>query len=140
PGLPQPAASRLAMRRASIRGVRRVLRMLQPVIGARGGEGDTREFGAKDYLAAGEVRPIFVRLVDEDPTESAPLIAWRTLLLCGTDDPETPPWLGEGYKEIIGQRATLNWLPHKDHFPFNGTGAHLIAYRMREWMKDLPDA
>jgi len=139
PGLPQPAASRVAMRRAYIRGLRRVLRLMQPVIGSRGVAWHTKRFGSKDYLAAGELRPIFVRIVNEDLTESAQLIACPTLLLWGTDDTETPPWLGEGYKAIIGQRATLSWLPHKDHFPFNGTGAHLIGYRMREWMKDLPD-
>jgi len=116
-----------------------VLRMMQPVIGSRGVAWHTKRFGSKDYLAAGELRPIFVRIVNEDLTESAQLIACPTLLLWGTDDTETPPWLGEGYKAIIGQRATLSWLPHKDHFPFNGTGAHLIGYRMREWMKDLPD-
>jgi pimeloyl-ACP methyl ester carboxylesterase len=139
PGLPQPVASRVAMQRSSIRWLRRLLRILQPVIGSRGLEWHTRRFGSKDYLAAGELRPIFVRIVNEDLTESAQLIACPTLLLWGTDDTETPPWLGEEYKEIIGPRATLNWLPHKDHFPFNGTGAHLVAYRMREWMKDLPD-
>jgi pimeloyl-ACP methyl ester carboxylesterase len=80
-----------------------------------------------------------VRIVNEDLTESARLIACPTLLLRGTDDTETPPWLGERYRQLIGARATLSLLPHKDHFPFNGTGAHLCGHRMREWMKDLPD-
>jgi pimeloyl-ACP methyl ester carboxylesterase len=139
PGLPQPTMSRVGVRRAGIRWLRRLLRALQPVIGSRGVDWHTKKFGSRDYLAAGELRSIFVRIVNEDLTESAQLIACPTLLLWGTDDTETPPWLGSRYKEIIGTRATLDWLPHKDHFPFNGTGAHLCGYRMREWMKDLGD-
>jgi pimeloyl-ACP methyl ester carboxylesterase len=139
PGLPQPQMSRVGVRRAGIRWLRRVLRALQPAIGARGVEWHTRRFGSRDYLAAGELRSIFIRIVNEDLTESAQLIPCPTLLLWGTDDSETPPWLGLRYKEIIGARATLDWLPHKDHFPFNGTGAHLCAHRMREWMKELGD-
>jgi len=139
PGLPQPPLSRVRLRRTGIRWLRTLLRSLQPVIGSRGVEWHTRRFGSRDYLSAGDLRPIFIRIVNEDLTESAQLIPCPTLLLWGTDDTETPPWLGRRYREIIGQRATLDWLPHKDHFPFNGTGAHLCAHRMREWMKELGD-
>jgi pimeloyl-ACP methyl ester carboxylesterase len=139
PGLPQPTASKVALRRTGIRWLRRWLRTLQPLIGSRGVDWHTRQFGSKDYLAAGELRSIFVRIVNEDLTESARLIACPTLLLWGTDDTETPPWLGQRYRELIGNRASLAFLPHKDHFPFNGTGGHLCAHRMREWMKDLGD-
>jgi pimeloyl-ACP methyl ester carboxylesterase len=139
PGLPQPTASKVAVRRTGIRWLRRSLRTLQPLIGSRGVDWHTRRFGSKDYLAAGELRSIFVRIVNEDLTESARLIPCPTLLLWGTDDTETPPWLGQRYRELIGNRATLAFLPHKDHFPFNGTGGHLCAHRMREWMKDLGD-
>ena len=69
-----------------------------------------------------------------------PEIGARTWKLYYAAKAQNWPMAKFQYKEIIGPRATLNWLPHKDHFPFNGTGAHLIAYRRREWMKDLPDA
>jgi pimeloyl-ACP methyl ester carboxylesterase len=140
PGLPQPTLSRARIRRTAIRWLRRALIAAGPMIGPRGLEWHTKRFGSKDYLAAGDLRPIFVRIVNEDLTESAQLIACPTLLLWGTDDTETPPWLAERYRELIGSRATLDWLPHKDHFPFIGTGAHLCASRMREWMKALADA
>ena len=99
----------------------------------------TDTFGSKDYQAAGVLRPVLIKTVNEDLTESAKSIACPVLLVWGTDDTETPPWLGRRYKEILGPRATLDWLPHKDHFPFNGTGAHLCAHRMREWMRELSD-
>jgi pimeloyl-ACP methyl ester carboxylesterase len=139
PGLPQPALSRVALRRVAIRWLRKALRGLQPIVGSRGVEWHTARFGSKDYLAAGALRPIFVRIVNEDLTESAGQIACPTLLLCGTDDTETPPWLAERYASILGSRATLRWLPHKDHFPFTGTGAHLCAQCMREWMTAVDD-
>ena len=59
------------------------------------------------------MRQIFVRIVNEDLTESARTIACPTLLLWGTDDRETPPWLARRYWELIDGRATLEWLPHK---------------------------
>ena len=79
------------------------------------------------------LRAVFVRVVNEDLTESAAAVACPTLLLWGTDDTETPPWLGRRYKELIDGRATLEWLPHKDHHPYTGTGAHLCGYKIRQW-------
>ena len=104
------------------------------MIGSRGVDWHTQTFGSKDYLAAGELRPIFVRIVNEDLTESAQAIACPTLLLWGTDDTETPPWLARRYWELIGARATLDWLPHKDHHLYTGTGAHLCGVsRSASW-------
>ena len=82
------------------------------------------------------LRPIFVRIVNEDLTESAQPIACPTLLLWGTDDTETPPWLGSRYKEIIGARATLELLPHKDHFPYHRHRRASVRVSIRDWLKD----
>ena len=30
--------------------------------------------------------------------------------------------------------ATVEMLPHKDHFLYAGTGAHLCAFKIREWL------
>jgi pimeloyl-ACP methyl ester carboxylesterase len=73
--------------------------------------------------------------VNEDLTESARSIACPTLLLWGTDDAETPPWLGRRYAELLGSRATLRLLPHKDHHLYTGTGAHLCGEKMRAWLR-----
>jgi pimeloyl-ACP methyl ester carboxylesterase len=144
PGLPQPALSARRVRRWGIRILRRGLQLVRPVLdglrsrsrpGTRAVEWHTKRFGSKDYLAAGALRPILVRIVNEDLTGSASKIACPALLIWGTDDAETPPWLAYGYQRLIGRRATLALLPHKDHFPFSGTGAHLCGYRLREWLR-----
>lgn len=134
PGLPQPAMSRTRLRRWGIRTLRKVLIALKPLIGERGVRWHTERFGSKDYQAAGALRPVLIRTVNEDLTESARSIACPTLLLWGTDDTETPPWLGRRYAELLGSRATLILLPHKDHHLYTGTGAHLLGQKMRVWL------
>jgi pimeloyl-ACP methyl ester carboxylesterase len=135
PGLPQPALSRARLRRWRIRALRRALIAIQPIVGDRGVRWHSARFGSKDYQAAGVLRPLLVRTVNEDLTESAGTIACPTLLLWGTDDTETPPWLAERYAGLLGQRATLILLPHKDHHLYTGTGAHLCGEKMRTWLR-----
>jgi pimeloyl-ACP methyl ester carboxylesterase len=138
PGLPQPALSRRALRRWGIRSLRRVLIALKPIIGGGGIRWHTTRFGSKDYQAAGALRPVLVRTVTEDLTESAKAIACPTLLVWGTDDTETPPWLAARYAELLGSKAALILLPHKDHHLYTGTGAHLIGEKMRTWFEARP--
>src|SRR5689334_23845115 len=133
PGLPQPTMSRRRVRATGIRWLRKVLIALKPVVGERPIKWHTERFGSKDYLAAGPLRSVLVRVVNEDLTESARTIACPTLLLWGTDDTETPPWLARRYQELLNGRATLQWLPHKDHHLYTGTGAHLCGLKIRDW-------
>jgi pimeloyl-ACP methyl ester carboxylesterase len=98
----------------------------------------TQRYGSKDYLAAGALRPILVATVNEDLTESARASTCPFLLIYGTDDTETPPWLGHAYRELMSDRATLDVLPHKDHHLYGGTGAHLCAFKIRRWLDTLP--
>jgi hypothetical protein len=37
----------------------------------------------------------------------------------------------------MGTRAALVVLPHKDHFLYNGTGAHLCGFLIRRWLPDV---
>lgn len=134
PGLPQSALSRTRIRRLGIRTLRRALVGFEPVIGARGLRWHTERFGSKDYQEAGPLRPLLVKTVNEDLTECACAVRCPTLLVWGTDDAETPPWLAKRYAELIGDKATLILLPHKDHYPYAGTGAHLIGETMRRWL------
>jgi pimeloyl-ACP methyl ester carboxylesterase len=134
PGLQQPAWSRVRVRRTVIRLLRRLLTEMEPLIGSRGVEWHTRRFGSRDYLSAGVLRPVFVRIVNEDLTESARSIAVPTLLIWGSDDTETPTWLADRFRTLIGARATLELLPHKDHHMYLGTGAHLCGAKIREWL------
>jgi pimeloyl-ACP methyl ester carboxylesterase len=135
PGLPQPSLSRRGVRRWGIRTLRRLLGALKPIVGDRGLRWHTERYGSKDYQAAGVLRPVLVRTVNEDLTASAQSIACPTLLLWGTDDTETPPWLAHRYLQLLGSKATLNLLPHKDHHLYTGTGAHLCGEKIRTWLR-----
>ena len=111
-----------------------MLLALKPIVGERGVRWHTEQYGSKDYQAAGVLRPVLVRTVNEDLTESAASIACPTLLVWGTDDTETPPWLALKYRALLGDKARLVLLPHKDHHLYSGTGAHLIGEKMRAWL------
>lgn len=139
PGLPQPAFTWKAVRRVWVRALRKIAFALRPIVGARGLDWHTRTFGSADYLAAGAMRRVLVRVVNEDLTDSARQIRCPTLLLWGTDDREAPAWLAERYQALIGRHATLVWLPHKDHHPFVGTGGHLCGQKIRAWLEAAAD-
>jgi pimeloyl-ACP methyl ester carboxylesterase len=134
PGLPLPPFSRLRMRRLAVRALRRGLTAVQSVTGPQPLEWHTRTFGSKDYLAAGAIRSVFVRVVNEDLTESARAVACPTLLLWGADDQETSPLLAYRYESLMNGHAELEILPHKDHHLYTGTGAHLCALKIRSWL------
>ena len=89
---------------------------------------------------SGVLRSVLVRVVNEDLSDCAKLITCPALLLWGTDDTETPPWLARRYAELVNGPSTLVLLPHKDHHLFTGTGAHLCASKIREWLQAYPDA
>jgi pimeloyl-ACP methyl ester carboxylesterase len=134
PGLPAPPFSRVRLRRAAIGHLRRLLTAARPVLGAGPIDWHTRTFGSKDYLAAGDLRSVFVRTVNEDLTESAKAVACPVLLIWGSDDRETPPSLARRFKGLLDGHATLELLPHKDHYLYDGTGAHLCAFKIRTWL------
>jgi len=134
PGLPRPAMSRGWFRRWGIRSMRRVLRIAKPIVGASPLEWHTRRYASKDYLAAGAMKDGLVRTVNEDLTDCARRVACPVLLLWGEDDRETPPWLAYRFRELMNGHATLELLPHKDHYLYMATGAHLCAFKIRRWL------
>jgi pimeloyl-ACP methyl ester carboxylesterase len=134
PGLPPAGLSWRRVRRLGLRVLRQVFRQLQPLTGPRLVEWHTRRFGSRDYLAAGDLRPILVRTVNEDLSETARTVACPVLLIYGTDDDDTPPSLGYRYRDLMEGRATLELLLHKDHHLYAGTGAHLCGFKIRTWL------
>lgn len=137
PGLPNRQWTRARLRRTGIRLLRRLLIAVKPLTGDAPLAWHTRRYGSKDYLAAGDLRSILVRTVNEDLTDCARQSSCPFLLIYGTDDTETPPWLGFGYRALMPARATLDVLPHKDHHLYGGTGAHLCAFKIRQWLATI---
>jgi pimeloyl-ACP methyl ester carboxylesterase len=136
PGLPAPVFSRVRFRRSAVRGLRRILALVRPLSGPAPLAWHTARFGSRDYLAAGPLRPILVRVVNEDLTESARKATCPALLIWGSDDTETPPALAYRYQRLMDGRASVVILPHKDHHLYTGTGAHLCAFLIRRWLPD----
>ena len=134
PGLPLPRWSRRRLRASAIRGLRRTLTLIRPMLGAGPINWHTRTFGSKDYLSAGKMRSVFIRAVNEDLTDTARAVACPTLLLWGAEDGETPVWLATRFRRLIAGPTTLEILPHKDHYLYTSTGAHLCAFKIRQWL------
>ncbi len=135
PGLPIARFSRRSLRRWGIRNLRKLLQLLRPVTGPAPLDWHTARFGSKDYLNAGQLRSLLVRTVNENLTEAAKTIACPSLLLWGSDDREAPAGIASAYARLIRGKAQMIILPHKDHFPFQGTGAHLCALKIRSWLE-----
>lgn len=72
------------------------------------------KFGSKDYLAAGPMRAILVRSVQEDITSELFQLKTSTLLLWGERDTETPLEMAVRMQKII-PKAQLISLPFAGH-------------------------
>jgi len=94
-----------------------------------------RRFGSRDYLAAGELRATFVKVVNEDLTEIARRIQAQTLLLWGDRDSETPPEFAQRYASLI-QHSELRLLPGKGHEPYENAGHHLCAFYLTPFLRE----
>jgi pimeloyl-ACP methyl ester carboxylesterase len=134
PGLPPPAISAVRIRRAAIRLLRRAFYLIKPITGGGLIDWHTRTFGSADYLAAGPLRSVFVRIVAETYEEDVRAIQSPVLFLYGSDDRETPPSLAYRFKALMDGHASVEILPHKDHHLYMGTGAHLCAFKIRGWL------
>ncbi|MCS7234105.1 MAG: alpha/beta hydrolase [Synergistetes bacterium] len=72
-----------------------------------------KRFGSKDYREAGELRPIFKRVVNQDLRGYLPLIKAKTLLIWGDQDRDTPIYFGKVMEKEI---------PNAKLVVFKGTG------------------
>jgi pimeloyl-ACP methyl ester carboxylesterase len=93
-------------------------------------------YGSRDYLAAGEMRNILVKAVNEDASEDAAKIQAPTFLLWGELDDETPVEFGRRFHTLI-KNSRLVVLPGKNHFPFIDEGAHLCGSYILKFLADV---
>lgn len=91
------------------------------------------KFGSPDYNNAGPLKPVFLKVIQEDLTETAKKISARTLLLWGTDDTETPIEMARRFNQLI-KNSVLIEMPGKGHEPYLGVGAHLCAQQIRKFL------
>jgi pimeloyl-ACP methyl ester carboxylesterase len=91
-------------------------------------------FGSADYRNAGEMRPIFVRVVSEDLSGVAEQVRCPTLLLYGSADTETPPEFGERFRSLIPE-AELTIFEGFNHLNILSEGRHQVALRIRKFLE-----
>jgi len=88
--------------------------------------------GSADYRNAGAMRPVFVRVVNEDLAATALQIRCPTLLIYGGRDTETPPSMGEDYAHLIPQVRFL-LAPDADHYSLLGAHRAIVM----KWIKEF---
>ncbi len=94
-------------------------------------------FGSADYKNAGDMRPVFVRVVREDLSTQASQVACPTLLIYGTRDTETPPEMGERLNKLI-PASSLALLDGFTHLSILSDGRHQVATRIRRFLEQMP--
>ena len=92
------------------------------------------KFASRDYLNAGDLKSIFIKIVNEDQESELKDVKAKTLLIWGDKDTETPVDMGETFSKKI-KNSELVVLNGKDHFPFLGNGANLCAYHIKNFLK-----
>jgi pimeloyl-ACP methyl ester carboxylesterase len=133
-GLPPYRSMALRARIAARRWSFRLMRSLTP-------EGPARDrlrqrFGSADYRQAGALRPILIKTVGEDLSESARRVRCPTVLVYGDQDRETPPELGARLKELI-QESQLYLLRGFDHWTVLTEGRHQLLQRLGEFVEQV---
>ncbi len=77
-----------------------------------------RKYGSADYNAlAPDMRETFVRVISLDLRDRYPLIRQSTLLVWGSEDTETPLWMGQEMEKLIPD-AGLVVLEGGSHFAY----------------------
>lgn len=91
------------------------------------------KFGSADYKSAGPMRKIFVRVVNEDLSETAQNITCPTALIYGTQDTETPPEFGERFARLI-KNSKLHLLDGQDHYSVLQSGRHPVIKILNDFI------
>jgi pimeloyl-ACP methyl ester carboxylesterase len=113
PGLRTPPSLEARIKRTMSRGARSVGRLGAPGRALR--DAMYRRVASRDYRDAGELRPILVRVVNEDLADVLTKIASPTLLVWGADDEDVPVAVARRMERLIPD-AGLVTLEGAGHF------------------------
>lgn len=94
------------------------------------------KFGSADYRAAGEMRPIFVKVVSENLSEVARQVQVPVQLVYGALDDDTPPAIGEMFAKLI-PKAELTVLPRFNHYTILTEGAHQVQHQLGRFVSRI---
>ena len=122
-GIRPPRSARYYIRVGVVKGMRALFGL--PVWGRLGTRliaRLTERVGSRDYRAAGAMRPILVRVVNEDLAPMLPAIQAPTLILWGDRDQEVPRAAMDRMARSI-PAARMVVFPGAGHFPFQDAPA-----------------
>jgi pimeloyl-ACP methyl ester carboxylesterase len=93
-------------------------------------------YGSSDYRAAGAMRPVLVKAVNEDLSEVARAVRCPVVLVHGESDSESPPEIATRLHALIpGSR--LHLLRGFDHWTILSEGRHQVTHRLGELLESL---
>ena len=81
------------------------------------------KYGSRDYKAAGDLRPTFVKVVNENLIAEAESINQPALLIYGSNDNEAPPEIGKKYASLM-KNAQYHELQGYGHLDILDRGAY----------------
>lgn len=97
-----------------------------------------KSFGSSDYQQSNPgLRPILVKVVNEDLSPQAAQVTIPTLLLYGADDTTTPPEIGQRLHKLI-PNSQLVLLDGFDHYTILSRGRHQALQQIVQFMRSLP--
>jgi pimeloyl-ACP methyl ester carboxylesterase len=92
------------------------------------------KIASRDYLRAGEMKNIFVKVVNEDLGDIIPKIHIPALLLWGNEDTETPPEIGERIHQLLPNSHYIEF-PGFDHYSILTRGSSQVSHHIRQFLK-----
>ncbi|HSK38706.1 MAG TPA: alpha/beta hydrolase [Arenibaculum sp.] len=126
---PLPVRAKAAAMRIALRLARRV-----DALAGTGHADRLRErMGSADYRNAGRLRPVLVRVVNEDLAPLAATVRHPVQLVYGELDDQTPPEFGHRFAELMAD-AELVLLPNFDHYTILSSGRHQVQLRMQQFL------
>jgi len=138
-GLKRDIPFRRKIRIKTIRAAARLAQRILPgSVGKKLKDSLYQRIASRDYLNAGEMRSIFVKVVNEDLASLLPSIQTPTLLIYGENDGETPPSLGKKMDALLPNSRCVV-LPEFDHFSILDRGRHQTGHQIRELLKEIQE-
>ncbi len=112
----------------------RMLRAMTP-------EGPARDrlrerYGSSDYRTAGAMRPVLVKSVNEDLSDTARRIRVPVVLVHGEGDTESPPEIATRFHALI-PGSQLHILRGFDHWSILGDGVHQVTHLLGDLLESL---
>ena len=92
-------------------------------------------FASADYRAAGDMRDILVKTVNEDLTETAQAVKCPVTLVFGLNDDQTTPEMGRRYNRYIPQSRLIE-LEGYDHYSILTDGRHHLSRIIKEIIQE----